>query len=92
MRTIGDVEDGARAKKHRADQRDIRQMRSPGEGIIDDRDIARSQRAEAIQHSTGRAHTESEVKRYLQGAGFADVAVHPFVPGVLSRIAGRKPG
>ena len=46
---------------------------------------------EAIQHSTGRAHTESEVKGYLQGAGFADVAVHPFVPGVLSRIAGRKP-
>jgi len=24
--------------------------------------------------------------------GFADVAVHPFVPGVLSRVAGRKPG
>ncbi|WP_296337651.1 methyltransferase [Reyranella sp.] len=47
---------------------------------------------EAIQHSTGRAHTESEVKSYLQGAGFVDVAVHPFVPGVLSRIAGRKPG
>jgi hypothetical protein len=47
---------------------------------------------EAIQHSTGRAHTESEVKGYLQDAGFADVAVHPFVPGVLSRIAGRKPG
>jgi hypothetical protein len=32
------------------------------------------------------------VKGYLQGAGFADVAVHPFVPGVLSRVAGRKPG
>ena len=47
---------------------------------------------EAIQHSTGLAHTESEVKGYLQGAGFVDVAVHPFVPGVLSRIAGRKPG
>ena len=47
---------------------------------------------EAIQHSTGLAHTEAEVKGYLQGAGFADVAVHPFVPGVLSRIAGRKPG
>ena len=47
---------------------------------------------EAIQHSTGRAHTEAEVKEYLQGAGFADVAVHPFVPGVLSRVTGRKPG
>lgn len=47
---------------------------------------------EAVQSSTGRAHTESEVKGYLQGAGFTDVAVHPFVPGVLSRVAGRKPG
>ena len=46
---------------------------------------------EAVQASTGVAHTESEVKGYLQGAGFTDVAVHPFVPGVLSRVAGRKP-
>ena len=28
---------------------------------------------------------------YLEGAGFDDVAVHPFVPGLLSRVAGRKP-
>jgi predicted nicotinamide N-methyase len=47
---------------------------------------------EAVYGSTGVAHTESEVKGYLQDAGFTDVAVHPFVPGVLSRIAGRKPG
>jgi len=47
---------------------------------------------EAVQGSTGRAHTESEVKDYLQGAGFTNVAVHPFVPGVLTRTAGRKPG
>jgi SAM-dependent methyltransferase len=46
---------------------------------------------EAVQGSTGLAHTESEVKGYLQGAGFTQVAVHPFVPGVLSRVAGRKP-
>jgi len=46
---------------------------------------------EAVQASTGRAHTESEVKGYLLGAGFTDVAVHPFVLGVLSRVAGRKP-
>jgi hypothetical protein len=45
---------------------------------------------EAVQASTGVAHTESEVKAYLAGAGFADVAVHPFVPGVLSRVSGRK--
>lgn len=46
---------------------------------------------EAIQGSTGVAHTEGEVTGYLQAAGFTDVAVHPFVPGVLSRVTGRKP-
>ncbi|UYN93470.1 MAG: methyltransferase domain-containing protein [Enhydrobacter sp.] len=47
---------------------------------------------EAVYGSTGVAHTEAEVKSYLAGAGFADVAVHAFVPGVLSRVTGRKPG
>jgi hypothetical protein len=47
---------------------------------------------EAVQGSTGLAHTEGEVRGYLQGAGFVDVTVHPFVPGVLSRVTGRKPG
>jgi hypothetical protein len=46
---------------------------------------------EAVQGSTGMAHTESEVKGYLQEAGFTDVAAHPFVPGVLSRVTGQKP-
>jgi SAM-dependent methyltransferase len=47
---------------------------------------------EAVQGSTGVAHTEGEVRSYLQDAGFTGVAVHPFVPGVLSRVTGRKPG
>jgi hypothetical protein len=47
---------------------------------------------EAVQASTGVAHTEGEVKAYLQDAGFEGVAVHPFVPGVLSRVTGRKRG
>ena len=47
---------------------------------------------EAVYGSTGVAHTESEVKTYLHDAGFAAVAVHLFVPGVLTRVAGRKPG
>ena len=47
---------------------------------------------EAVYGSTGLAHTEGDVKGYLQGAGIVEVAVHPFVPGVLSRVAGRKPG
>lgn len=46
---------------------------------------------EAIQGSTGVAHTEGEVTGYLRGAGFTGVTVHPFVPGVLSRVTGRKP-
>jgi hypothetical protein len=45
---------------------------------------------EGVYGSTGKAHTESEVKGYLQDAGFIDVAVHPFVPGVLSRVTGLK--
>jgi SAM-dependent methyltransferase len=47
---------------------------------------------EAVQGSTGVAHTEGEVRSYLRDAGFTGVAVHSFVPGVLSRVAGRKPG
>ncbi len=46
---------------------------------------------EAVYGSTGVAHTEGEVRGYLEGAGFIDVVIHPFVPGVLSRVAGRKP-
>jgi hypothetical protein len=72
------------------------EMHLIGETLHDDRNGPLSAALwglnEAIQNSTGLAHTESEVKGYLQGAGFADVTVHPFVPGVLSRIAGRKPG
>jgi threonine dehydrogenase-like Zn-dependent dehydrogenase len=45
---------------------------------------------EGVYGSTGKAHTESEVKGYLQEAGFKNVAVLPFVPGVLSRVAGYK--
>ena len=47
---------------------------------------------EAVYGSTGVAHTESEVTGYLREAGFIEVAAHAFVPGVLSRVAGRKPG
>jgi len=47
---------------------------------------------EAVQGSTGVAHTEGEVKDYLARAGFTGVASHPFVPGVLSRVSGTKPG
>jgi hypothetical protein len=71
------------------------EMHLVGETLHDDRQGPLSAALwglnEGVFGSTGIAHTESEVKGYLQDAGFADVAVHPFVPGVLSRIAGRKP-
>jgi hypothetical protein len=46
--------------------------------------------AEALDHSTGVAHSEREVVGYLQGAGFRDVSVHEFVPGSLTRVSGTK--
>lgn len=45
---------------------------------------------EALFGSEGRAHSEEEVKGYLESAGFVDVEVHAFIPGSLSRITGRK--
>ena len=46
--------------------------------------------AEALGHSTGVAHSESEVVEYLEGAGFAGVSVNEFVPGSLTRVTGHK--
>jgi hypothetical protein len=48
--------------------------------------------AEALEHSTGVAHSEREVVEYLQGAGFRDVSVNEFVPGSLTRVTGTKEG
>jgi SAM-dependent methyltransferase len=45
---------------------------------------------EALFGSEGRAHSEQEVKGYLESAGFVDVEVHAFIPGSLSRITGCK--
>jgi predicted nicotinamide N-methyase len=71
------------------------EMHLVGETLHDDRNGPLSAALwglnEGVYGSTGLAHTESEVKGYLHEAGFRDVAVHPFVPGVLSRVAGRKP-
>jgi len=46
---------------------------------------------EALFGSEGRAHSEKEVRGYLENAGFVDVRVHSFIPGSLTRITGRKP-
>jgi SAM-dependent methyltransferase len=45
---------------------------------------------QAIGDSLGLAHSEADVIGYFQAAGFADVAVHEFIAGSLSRIAGTK--
>ncbi len=45
---------------------------------------------EALFGSEGRAHSEAEVRGYLEGAGFVEVGAHRFVPGSLTRITGKK--
>ena len=47
--------------------------------------------SEAVNRSTGVAHTEAECIGYLEAAGFSQVAVHEFVKGTLSRVTGTKP-
>ncbi|HUN52050.1 MAG TPA: methyltransferase [Candidatus Sulfotelmatobacter sp.] len=46
--------------------------------------------SEALHDSTGVAHTTGECMDYFRRAGFRDVTVSAFVPGVLTRICGRK--
>jgi hypothetical protein len=46
--------------------------------------------AEALDNSTGVAHSEREVVHYLEEAGFKDVSVNEFVPGSLTRVTGTK--
>jgi hypothetical protein len=47
---------------------------------------------EALYRSAGKAHTRAQVRRYFADAGFVDIAESEFVPGVLVRVSGRKPG
>jgi hypothetical protein len=47
--------------------------------------------AEVFAGSEGRSHSEKEVQKYLEEAGFIDVTINEFIPGSLSRITGLKP-
>jgi SAM-dependent methyltransferase len=47
--------------------------------------------AQAINASTGLAHTDADCRNYFEQAGFIDIAVHEFVPGTLNRVTGTKP-
>ncbi len=46
---------------------------------------------EAIWSSTGEAHSEADCREFFRQAGFVDIRSEPFIPGVLSRIFGRRP-
>lgn len=45
---------------------------------------------QAVSDSLGLAHSEADVIGYFRDAGFRNVAVHDFIAGSLSRIAGTK--
>lgn len=66
-----------------------------GEMLHDDRvgpvDAAMWGMNELICGSNGRSHSRAEVAGYFSDAGFVDVDVTEFVPGILARCAGRKP-
>jgi cyclopropane fatty-acyl-phospholipid synthase-like methyltransferase len=48
--------------------------------------------SEALDNTTGLAHSVTDCTEYFEAAGFSDVAVHEFVPGTLNRVYGRKAG
>jgi len=48
--------------------------------------------AEALWGSTGIAHSVAECRAYFERAGGCEIAAHEFVPGVLTRVTGRRPG
>jgi len=71
------------------------EMHLIGEMLTDDRtgpiDAAMWGMNELICGSLGRSHTEGECAGYFEAAGFTNVEVTEFVPGVLSRCVGIKP-
>lgn len=72
------------------------EMHLIGEALDDDRsgpaDAALWGLAQALNNSTGIAHSVAEVESYMRAAGFRDLSRAPFVPGVLVRVTGRKAG
>lgn len=71
------------------------EMHLVGEMLDDDRmgpsDAALWGLAEALSNSTGLAHTRADCVGYFEAAGFVDVQVYEFVPGILARVCGTKP-
>lgn len=71
------------------------EMHLIGEMLDDDRtgplDAAIWGLYETLSNSTGMTHTRAECVRYFENAGFTDVEVAEFIPGILVRVWGRKP-
>ena len=70
------------------------EMHLIGEMLDDDRagplDAAIWGLYEVFANSTGVAHTRAECVSYFEHAGFVDVEVNDFVPGILVRVSGSK--
>ena len=47
--------------------------------------------SEAVNHSTGLAHSDADCVGYLEQAGFEQVSVNEFIPETLTRVTGIKP-
>lgn len=47
--------------------------------------------SEAVNRSTGLAHSVPDCVGYFEAAGFDKVQVHEFIPQTLTRVMGRKP-
>ena len=47
--------------------------------------------SEAVNRSTGLAHSETDCRHYLQAAGFQHITLTEFIPETLYRISGIKP-
>lgn len=46
--------------------------------------------SEAVSHSTGLAHSDTDCVGYFEAAGFTDVSVNEFIPDTLTRVTGFK--
>jgi predicted nicotinamide N-methyase len=70
------------------------QMHLIGEMLSDDRcgpvDAAMWGMSELITGGLGRAHTQGECRDYFEAAGFTDIALSEFVPGILVRCTGTR--
>jgi len=46
--------------------------------------------SEAVNRSTGLAHSEADCVRYFEQAGFVNISVNEFIPDTLTRVTGFK--